>query len=132
MQDQEIKNVNYKTKELSFLEKFLQAYWFNPKSWLLDEFRFENDILFIKCRNGNTMEAPLSEIDASYAVDNYDRHEFYLKHNGKKLHFKEIPWMLEDDEWEMIKSILKPYLNGIGKLNNSLRKIQKEIRGIKK
>ena len=111
-----------KTEELTSSQKLFQVYWALPESWRLDEFILENEILTIKTKNGNTIQSHLSKITSKYAVDQYGRHEFFIEdENGKKLHFKEIPDMLSDEDWELIKSILPLKLGAIGKINNFAR-----------
>jgi hypothetical protein len=123
-------NVYLKTMELTFFKKLLQVYWIScPKSWRLDEFILEDGILTVKIKNGNTIQSHLSKIACKYSVDNYDRYEFFLKdENGKKLHFKEIPWMLSDGDWELIRSVLPLELSTMGKTNNFLKKIKDFIK----
>lgn len=111
------------THEPSFLEKLLQVYWFNPKSWLLKEFKYEDGILYISVLNGNELTAPIEQCSFTYQEDKYDRMEIYVESGDKKLHFKEIPGMLEDDEWEFIKKFLQcqdMHMTGIGKLSQVL------------
>ena len=111
--------ISMKTKELSFLKKLAQMYWVNPKSWILDEFALEDGLLTVKTRKGNTIQSPMSEIKATYGLDKNGRYEMYLKDgNGKKLHFKEIPWMLSDDEWELIFSTLDPQKSKLFQFTN--------------
>jgi len=131
---EESKNVRLKTTELSFFRKLLQMYWVNPKSWILDEFILQDGILTAKTRNGKIIQGSLSEISTKYSVDNYDRHEFYLKDmKGNKLHFKQIPDMLSDEEWELIISILSPEKHILHKVVSSVKvakETAKEIGGV--
>ena len=96
----------YKTQEPNFWQKLMQVYWFNPKSWLLDEFSIDNEILSFKTKAGKTITAPITDLRIRVQVDNYDRHEVYVTHGKEKLHFKEIGYMLSDEEWEEIFDIL--------------------------
>lgn len=117
-------NFSYKTKDLNFLQKLMQMYWMNPKSWLLDEFKVSNNTLKVTTRKGNSIEAPLDKITAKYAVDNYDRHEVYLKDSiGNKLHFKEISGMLEDEQWEHILSVLPLQETKLNKIISATKSI---------
>ncbi len=104
--EQSMKKV-YKTKELNVLQKLMQMYWMIPKSWLLDEFVYEEGIVTIKLKNGKVLSAPLAEIQMKKQKDSYDRQEMYLSHHGNKIHFKEIPYMLTDEEWEELLNILE-------------------------
>ena len=109
------------THEPNFLNKLLQVYWFNPKSWLLKEFKYEDGILSISVLNGNELTAPIEKCTFKYQKDKYDRMEIYVYSGERKLHFKEIPGMLDDDEWDIIKKFLQYtgqlQLSEIGKLN---------------
>ena len=96
----------YKTRELKIWQKILQVYWFNPKSWLLDEFIFDNNQITFKVRNGNVISASILDLKVRYQKDNYERIEVYITNGNEKLHFKEIPWMLTDEEWEDVFNIL--------------------------
>lgn len=119
-----IQDVFYKTKELTFFQKLMQVYWFNPKKWLLDEFSLTSNRLKVITKNGTCFEAPLDKISGTYSLDKYNRHEIKLKDDqGNKICFKEIPYMLEDEEWENILEILP--------LNQSkFNKIIKVISGV--
>jgi hypothetical protein len=96
----------YRTHEPTFIQKLLQVYWVNPKSWRLDEFVINDDILTFKTQAGKEITAPITELKIRVQTDKYDRKEVYVKHDKEKLHFKEIDGMLEDEEWEEIFTIL--------------------------
>lgn len=96
----------YKTRELKWWEKLLQAYWANPKSWILEDFTIEDDVVTIRVKNGNMISAPIEELKIRTQTDKYDRRECYVQHGDKKLHFKEITWMLTDEEWDELFAIL--------------------------
>ena len=97
---------SYKTHEPSFLKKLMQVYWVNPKSWLLDEFCINDEVLTIKTLAGKVISAPISELKIRVQTDKYERREVSITHEKAKLHFKEIDGMLDDEEWEEIFSIL--------------------------
>src|SRR5690554_415102 len=117
-------NVSLKTVELNFLQKLLQVYWVNPKRWLLDEFILEDGILTVKTKDGKMIKSSLSNITSKYSTDNYGRHEVRLKdENNNKLNFKEIPWMLSDEDWELVLAILSPEKSTTHKVVSVMRKI---------
>ncbi len=98
-------NRTYKTRELNWWQKLLQVYWVNPKSWLLDEFTIDDTLITIKLKNGKVMSAQVDEISVKIKTDKSDRRECYITHNAEKLHFKEIAWMLTDEEWDEVFEI---------------------------
>ena len=117
-------NVRFKTKPLTKWKALLNVSFLMPGSWMLDEFILENEILTIKCKNGNILESPLKDVIAKYQTDKYDRREFIVKTNdGQKLHFKEMSYMLEDEEWDKIAEILKPSSTGLHKVLSILSPI---------
>ena len=123
-------NVNLKTKELSFFQKFLQSYWVSPKRLILDEFMLEDGFLTVKTKNGNTLQAPLSKISSKYFVDRNGRRNVHLKdENGNKLRFQEIPWTLTDEEWELILSILAPKESTFNKIASSVTAVTEFFEG---
>jgi len=125
METKSHKNVYLKTRELTFFQKLLQVYWINPQSWILDEFKLEDEVLTVKTKKGNFIQSSLSKISTKYSVDNYDRHEFHLKDDNKnKLHFKEIPGMLSDEEWELIISILSPEKSALYKVVSVAKEVK--------
>lgn len=84
----------------------------------------------IRTIKGNLIEAPLEKITAKYSVDNYDRYEIHLKDNfGNKLHFKQIPGMLEDEEWECILSILPLQETKLNKIISVVKKVTDTVKG---
>ena len=103
------KNVYFKTHEPSFIQKLMQVYWANPKGWLLDEFKVENGVLVISTMKGNQLVAPIEELSVRIQKDKYERKEVYVRHGEEKLHFKEIPGMLSDDEWEKLFEVLATF-----------------------
>ena len=99
--------IHFKTRELTFWQKFLQVYWVNPKSYLLDEFILENDNLTIIYKNSTVFKAKLPSITTTYFVDDFNRREYTIIDNiGNKTHFKEIPDMLSVEEWVQITILL--------------------------
>lgn len=124
-----VKNVSFKTHEPTFFQKLLQVYWFNPKKWLLDEFTIKDGVLTVITKNGNSLSAPVEVVEVGYATDKYDRKEFTLKHNDKKLSFKEMPGMLADEEWEELLKVLESFpkygLSTMGKVNKALEGVVK-------
>lgn len=97
----------YQTRELKWWEKVLQTYWANPKSWLLDAFVIEDDVVTIRVKNGNVISASIEELKIRTQTDAYNRRECYVQHGEKKLHFKEITYMLTDEEWDELFGILQ-------------------------
>ena len=97
--------LHYKTNELNFLQKFLQMSWFS-KNYHLDELTVEIGQIYVLLKNGNSFQAPLSELKVRREEDKYERTTFHLAYNGKKIRFMTIPGMLKDEEWEKIKEIL--------------------------
>lgn len=124
--------LNFVTHEPSFLQKCLQVYWVNPKSWLLKEFSVENGEIFIELLNGKKLSSPLAKCSFKYQKDNYDRVEFTVESENEKVHFKEIPGMLEDEQWEEITSFIIDTCNAkvstLGNVTNLLKSI-KDIMG---
>ena len=82
----------------------------------------------ILLKNGSSFTEALSEIEASFATDNYDRREINVRGNGRKTRFKEIPGMLDEEEWEAIIAILSPKISLLGKLNNIGRAVKDEMK----
>ncbi len=101
----------YKTKELALWQKILQVYWVNPKSWLLDEFTITDDIVTVRVKSGKVISAPIDQIKVKVQRDSYARREVYLSHNTEKLHFKEIPWMLTEEQWDQVIEIFNVSAN---------------------
>ena len=99
-------NKTYKTRELKWWEKLLQVYWANPKSWILEDFIIEDDIIIIRVKSGNKVSAPIEELKIRTQTDKYGRRECYVQYKENKLHFKEISWMLTDEEWDELFAIL--------------------------
>ena len=115
-------DVYLKAEQLTFLKKLAQMIWLIPKSRRLDEFVLENDVLTIKTKSGNTIQSHLSGVIAKYTVDNNDNSLFYIEdENGQKLRFKEIPFMLSDEDWELVKSILPLEESKMEKVNKVLK-----------
>lgn len=121
--------VHFKARELTLLQKIAQAYWANPKSWLLDELMVEGGTLTIVRKNGDRFEAPLCDVEATFAVDNYDRREVNVCCGAKKTRFKEIPGMLSEEEWDALIAMLNPRKSGLGKVNDALRTMKDKLGG---
>lgn len=119
-----VKNVSFKTHEPTFFQKLLQVYWFNPKKWLLDEFTIKDGVLTVATKNGNRLSVPVEVVEVGYATDKYERKQFTLKHDNKKLSFNEMPGMLSDEEWEELLKVLESFpkygLSTMGKVNKAL------------
>lgn len=96
----------YKTKNLNWWQKLFQAYWVIPNSWLLDEFIFDGKNVVIKIRNGKEISANIEDLEANYSEDKYYRREFKIKTKSEKIRFKEIPYMLKEEQWDEICEIL--------------------------
>lgn len=124
-------NFTYETKELSFFQKLLQVYWANPKSWLLDRLTIKDGIIEVVLKNGKTFKSPLSELKVRKQVDQYDRKEIYLSYQKEKIHFKEIPGMLEDEEWKQIFEVLDAVkdsdISMLGKITQAVKKVTKTL-----
>lgn len=101
----------FKTHEPSEYEKALQMYWMNPKSWLLDEFKLENGVLTVSTLKGNQLSASVTELKIRIQTDNYNRKEVYLRYGDEKLHFKEMPGMLSEEEWEELFKVIDSFPN---------------------
>lgn len=121
-------SLDFTTHEPTFLQKLAQVYWFNPKSWLLKRFQVEGTHINIETLNGNSLSALVNECQFRYSKDQYDRHEITVKSGSQKIHFKEIPYMLEDEEWDAIVDFcLNAEDSGkstVGKLNSILEMFQ--------
>ncbi len=121
--------INLETHEPSLLNKIMQVYWALPKSWRLNEFRVEQGMVYISTMNGKCISASISDCEFTYQSDKYERMEYQVKAGDRKLHFKELPGMLEDEEWELIKKFIlgscNAQLSKIGKLVNVLKSINK-------
>ena len=96
----------FKTRDLNFWKKLAQVYWFIPKSMILDELGISDGILSVKTKNGNSFAAPIDEIKYRFQKDSNERREVKLTHGTEKIRFIEIPWMLSDEEWDMLFVIL--------------------------
>lgn len=125
----ECTDINLVTHEPGMFDKIMQVYWANPKSWLLNEFRVSQGIIYISTMNGNSISAPVSECEFSYHKDNNERTEFYVQAGEEKLHFKEMPGMLEEAEWKIIKDFIlvscKAKLSKLGHVTNALKFVKK-------
>jgi hypothetical protein len=118
----------YKTKDLSWWQKFMQMYWFTPKSWLLEEFVFDGTNVTIKTKNGKKLTVERVDMTTKYSKDKYDRREFVVKSRYAKIKFKEIPGMLDDEQWQDICDILEAsettlskFVGGVGKIIDNLK-----------
>jgi len=116
---------SYQTQELSFIQKMMQVYWANPKSWLLEEIRFEKGEIAVIRKNGAVFTSLLSNITAVYSTDNYSRREITIISDSDKTRFKEIPGMLTDNEWQEIVNILEPKISKMGMFIEVMRFILK-------
>lgn len=127
-------NFTYKTKELSFFQKLCQVYWANPKSWLLDSLTIKDGNIEVVLRNGHVFISPLSELKVRKQTDQYDRTELYLSYNNDKVHFKEIPGMLEPEEWtqiiEVMDAVKDSDISLLGKITKVTAMGEKILKGI--
>jgi hypothetical protein len=48
------------------------------------------------------------ELSVKYQKDMYDCRSVFVKFEDKKIHFREIGYMLTNEEWEQIMEILQP------------------------
>lgn len=99
----------YRTRDLNWWQKLLQAYWFNPASMLLAEITFSaaGDVV-VRTRSGKVFRCPLADVKATFATDSHGRREVKLvAPSGEKLRFKQIGWMLADEEWDEVFSALQ-------------------------
>lgn len=110
----------YKTKDLNWWQKLFQAYWVMPNSWLLDEFIFDGKKVIIKIRNGKEISANIEDLEANYSVDKYYRREFKIKTKSEKIRFKEIPYMLKEEQWDEICEILNAEETVFSKLTHTI------------
>ena len=99
--------MDFTTHEPTFLQKLAQVYWVNPKSWLLKRFQVDGEKISIETMNGSSFSALINECAFSCLPDKYDRNEIRVKSSNQKIHFKEIPYMLSDEEWEKIVTFCK-------------------------
>ena len=120
--------VYFKTRDPKWWQKLLQMYWFNPKSWLLDELKIKDNVITVSVKNSHTLSCPLDQLKVRLQEDKYDRKEIYLSFGEEKIHFKEIPYMLSDNEWEDLIEKLQS-LDDVGetKINKINRLLKKSI-----
>lgn len=119
----------FQTKELNFLQKLMQVYWVNPKSWLLESFEVNSRSIKIIRKNGQIDSISSGEYKSSFSKDNYDRREIkLLTSDGRKIHFKEIPGMLSEEEWDVIIEILEATESTFSKTLHSIREIMDELK----
>lgn len=119
----------FQTVELNFLEKLMQVYWFNPKSWLLESLEINSNKIKIIRKNGQVDDIFSGEYQASFSKDNYDRLEIkLLTKDGRKINFKEIPGMLSEEEWDTIIEILEATESTFSKVLHSTREIMEELK----
>mgnify|MGYP001088178651 CR=1 FL=1 len=127
-------NLTYETKELSFFQKLLQVYWVNPKSWLLERLTIKDGDIEVVLKNGKIFKSPLSALKVRKQVDQYDRKEFYLSYQKEKIHFKEIPGMLEEEEWAQIFEVLDAVKDSdtslLGKITQLGMRVKKTMEGM--
>lgn len=73
------------------------------------------------------------QIETKYQVDKYDRREVWVKniYNGEKTRFKEMRYMLTDDEWELVIYTLSAKETNLSKFLNGTKKILNTIGDIK-
>ena len=122
------KGIHLITREPKWWQKLLQMYWFNPKSWLLDELTISDDVIVVKLKNGKEFSSQLTDLKVRFQEDKYDRKEVYITNAQETIHFKEIPFMLSDDEWERLFDELESFENvGETKLNKINRLLKKSI-----
>lgn len=120
--------IDYITHNPTFFQKLEQVYWFNPKSWLLKRFKVNGDKIYIETLNGKIFSASVSECKIRYQKDKYNRYEFIINSGEEKIHFKEISYMLDDDEWEDIINFCKYHIDDsdvttLGKITSVMQKI---------
>ena len=121
-------DVHFKTLEPKWWQKLLQMYWFNPKSWLMDELTISDDDIAVKLKNGKEFSSQLTDLKVRFQEDKYERKEVYLTNYQETIHFKEIPFMLSDDEWERLFDEIESLGNvGETRLNKVNRLLKKTI-----
>lgn len=119
----------FQTVELNFLEKLMQVYWVNPKSWLLESLEVNSNKIKIIRKSGKIDEISAGDYKASFSKDNYDRREIKLfTTDGRKIHFKEMPGMLSEVEWDTIIEILGASESTFSKVIHSTREIMEELK----
>ena len=122
----------FKTHDPTWFQKIMVVYGFTPKGWRLDEFSTDGKNLTISTRAGNRLTAPIDELSYSYQVNQYDWHEVYIAHGEERIHFREVPYMLSEEEWEEIFSILDTIPNAHEKSISKVIRVLESIRGILK
>lgn len=120
--------MDYITHNPTFFQKLEQVYWVNPKSCLLKRFKVNGGEIYIETLNGKIFSAPVSECKVRYAKDKYDRYEFIIKSGEQKIRFREISYMLDDDEWEDIINFCQYHIDDsdvstLGKITSVMQKI---------
>ncbi len=122
-----IDNKVYKTRELNWWQKCHQVYWFIPKSSLLDEFIYKDGIVSIKNKKGKVFSAPLSEIRMRWQKDQYSRKQISVSHDSNKIYIMEVSYMLTDEEWEEIFTIMDRAGDAkqmtVGKIADAMQKV---------
>lgn len=123
--------MDFTTHEPTFLQKLAQAYWLHSKSWLLKRFKVDGDIVYIETLNGKSISAPIKQCEFKCWKNNAEQQEITIKTGNEKIHFKEIPFMLSDDEWEVIVDFClnadKHKTSTIEKIAYGMRKIKETI-----
>lgn len=121
---------SFKTHDPTWFQKIMVFYGFTPKGWRLDELSTDGKNLTISTRAGNRLTAPIEELSYSYQVNQYDWHEVYIAHGDKKIHFREVPYMLTEAEWEEIFSILDTIPNAHEKSVSKVLRVLESIRSV--
>lgn len=95
---------DFVTHEPKWWQKLMQMYWFVPKSVRLDRFHYDGENLYASTMNGKELSAPLSECTIEHEVDDKNKRiDIIIKRGNDKLRFREVGFMLDDTEWDIIK-----------------------------
>ena len=110
--------VRYESKPVSFLLMLGQATIFIPKRWRLCTFCLSGNEVTLSSCTGKTFSAPIDQISASFAPDNYERKFVTVRRGEAVFRYQEIVGQLEKEEWDHISSLLKAEISGLGKFNH--------------
>jgi len=75
------------------------------KNWQLSEFTFKDVQIIVSLQNDKSLAAPLSELKVRTLTQNNGRVASFT-YNENKIHFQEICYMLQNEEWDKILEIL--------------------------
>lgn len=90
-------NIEYHSREMSGTDKALNL-WPND-SKLLDYFSYQNGILFLRMRNGQSLSGPIRQFSADFTPVNGGNYQVDLKFNGQKMCVFTYYHLFTDEEW---------------------------------